>query len=33
MYSSVYNLTTGEMMLTHRKGEDRTKRTRMGMEE
>ena len=29
MWSSVYNLNTVEMLLTHRKGEDRTKRTRL----
>lgn len=32
MWSSVYNLTTGEMLLTHRKGEDRTKRTKLTIE-
>ncbi len=31
MWSSVYNLTTGEMLLTHRKGEDRNKRTRLDL--
>jgi hypothetical protein len=31
MWSSVYNLTTGEVLLTHRKGEDRTKRTRLDL--
>jgi hypothetical protein len=29
MWSSVYNLTTGEILLTHRKGETRDKRTRL----
>ena len=31
MWSSVYNLTTGEILLTHRKGEDRNKRTRLDL--
>jgi hypothetical protein len=31
MWSSVYNLNTGEMLLTHRKGEDRSKRTRLDL--
>jgi hypothetical protein len=32
MWSSVYNLTTGEMLLTHRKGEDQKKRTKLALE-
>ncbi len=31
MWSSVYNLTTGDILLTHRKGKDRTKRTKINM--
>lgn len=31
MWSSVYNLKTGEMLLTHRKSEDRSKRTRLDL--